>query len=173
MRDLLLVNLTQCVQAAVTFSDAARVEALRAPLEAQLQALSDCMAARRAAGYVRECHGDLHTRNVVRQDSHLVAFDCIEYEAAFRWIDVADEIAFLMSDLSARGCRDQANAFLAGYLAAGGDYQACRLLPMYQAHRALVRAKVVALHTTGADAAETGDGDGRVAPANSVSRPPC
>ena len=154
VREVVLMNLTQCAQAAAAFNEAARVEALRAPLEAQLRALSDCLAARHAAGRVRECHGDLHTRNVVRRDNHLVAFDCIEYEAAFRWIDVADEIAFLLSDLNARGCRDQARAFLAGYLAASGDYQACRLLPLYQAHRALVRAKVVALHAAGGSESE-------------------
>jgi uncharacterized protein len=148
VRELVLMNLTQCAQAAAAFNAVARVEALRAPLEAQLRALSDCMAARCAAGRVRECHGDLHTRNVVRRGNHLLAFDCIEYEAAFRWIDVADEIAFLLSDLNSRGCRDQARAFLAGYLAASGDYEACRLLPLYQAHRGLVRAKVVALHAT-------------------------
>jgi len=155
VRELVLVNLTQCAQAAAAFDAAARVEALRAPLEAQLGALSECMAARRTAGRVRECHGDLHARNIVRQDNQLLAFDCIEYEAAFRWIDVADEIAFLLSDLSARGCRDEARAFLAGYLAASGDYQACRLQPLYQAHRGLVRAKVVALQATSSSELET------------------
>ena len=149
VRQVVLVNLTQCAQAAAAFNAVADVEALRPLLEMQLRALGECMAARRAAGYVRECHGDLHSRNVVRQDGHLLAFDCLEYEAAFRWIDVADEIAFLLSDLNARACRDQARAFLAGYLAGSGDYQACRLLPLYQAHRGLVRAKVVALHATG------------------------
>src|SRR5208282_218580 len=40
-----------------------------------------------------------------------------------------------------------------GYLSRGGDYQACRFLDLYKAHRALVRAKVAAL--TAADAVES------------------
>ena len=151
--ELVLGNLKQCAQAAMAFNAVEEILALRAPLHAQLDALSDCMAGRKAAGHVRECHGDLHARNVVRRDAGLLAFDCIEFEAAFRWIDVADEIAFLLSDLNARGCLDQAHAFLAGYLAASADYQACRLLPMYQAHRALVRAKVCTLNASSASEA--------------------
>jgi len=142
---LVLENLAQCAQAADIFSDVASIEALRAPLQKRLGSLQQCMAARRTAGRVRECHGDLHTCNVVRWRSTLLAFDCMEFEPAFRWIDVADEIAFLLADLGARGYPDHAHSFLAGYLAASGDYQACRLLPMYQAHRALVRAKITAV----------------------------
>ena len=156
VRELVLANATQCAQAAAAFNDVDRVEAVRVLLEGQLCARRDCMATRAATGRVRECHGDLHARNLVREDGQLLAFDCIEYEAAFRWIDVADEIAFLLSDLNSRGCRDHARAFLAGYLAASGDYQACRLLPLYQAHRALVRAKVVALQAAGRSEIETG-----------------
>jgi len=82
---------------------------------------------------------------VVRLGTRLVPFDCLEYEPAFRWIDVADEVAFLASDLCARERPLHAHAFVSGYLAESGDYNACRLLRLYEAHRALVRAKVAAL----------------------------
>jgi len=75
----------------------------------------------------------------------LRAFDCLEFEPALRWTDVADEIAFLVADLDARQRPAHAHAFLAGYLAESGDYQAGALLPLFRAHRALVRAKVEAL----------------------------
>jgi uncharacterized protein len=153
---LVLGNLAECVQAASTFRSAATVERLRASLWECLDSVRDCMAARRVAGRVRECHGDLHARNVVRRDATLVAFDCLEFEPEFRWIDVADEVAFLLADLSSRDRPDHAHAFLSGYLAASGDYRACRLLPLYQAHRSLIRAKVTALGATGADEAELG-----------------
>lgn len=146
IRELVLRNLAECSQASAVFSAAAKVEELRPALEQRLDSLVHCMSGRRAGGYVRECHGDLHAGNVVRQNGALVAFDCMEFEPNFRWIDVADEIAFLLSDLGARGYPDHAYEFLAGYLAASADYQAVRLLPMYQAHRALVRAKVCALN---------------------------
>ena len=97
------------------------------------------------AGRVRECHGDLHARNIVRLGGHLRAFDCLEFDPALRWLDVADEIAFLLADLDARGRPQHAQAFLGGYLEASGDHEACTLLPLFKVHRALVRAKVAAL----------------------------
>jgi hypothetical protein len=100
------------------------------------------LRARRDAGRVRECHGDLHARNVVRWQGALTAFDCLEFEPAFRWIDVAEEIAFLRVDLQARGHAHHAHAFLQGWLEDSGDADACRVLDLYGAHRALVRVKV-------------------------------
>jgi len=117
---------------------------LRTSLERRLEEASELLDRRRAAGFIRECHGDLHAGNLFRHHGRLVAFDCIEFEPAFRWIDVADEIAFLWMDLRARNAADPAAAFLSAYLGASGDYEACRLLPLYGAHRAMVRAKVAA-----------------------------
>jgi uncharacterized protein len=142
---LILRNLDECADASIVFDRRDDVVALRGALEGRLEAAAALMAARRAAGRVRECHGDLHCRNVVRVEARLVAFDCLEFDAALRWIDVADEIALLSSDLLARNRPVRAHAFRGGYLAESGDYQACRLLKLYQAHRALVRAKVAAI----------------------------
>lgn len=118
---------------------------LAAALGEALQANRPVMAARKAAGRVRECHGDLHTRNIVRRQGRLLPFDCLEFSEPLRWIDVADEIAFLYADLGAERRPLHAHAFLDGYLAASGDFSACRLLRLYGAHRMLVRAKVTAL----------------------------
>ena len=142
---LLIRNLHECAEAAKVFGTAAAVLALRESLERRLPAVAPWMAARHVGGRVRECHGDLHTRNIVRLGTRLVAFDCMEFEPAFRWIDVADEIALLLVDLEARGNPEHAQAFRGGYLAASGDYHACRVLELYKAHRALVRVKVAAL----------------------------
>ena len=143
--ELLLKNLLECAAASGVFGAADNVRALHGALQRALAKCTATMESRRAAGRVRECHGDLHARNVVRLNGELVAFDCLEYEPAFRWIDVADEVAFLCGDLTARERPLHAHAFLGGYLARSGDYCACRVLPLYQAHRALVRAKVAAL----------------------------
>ena len=145
----LIRNLLECVEAARDLGTAEEVLALRQQFEQRIDAARPCMLVRRETGRVRECHGDLHSRNIVRLDTGLVAFDCLEYEPAFRWIDVADEIAFLTSDLGARHCGRHAHAFLSGYLARGGDYHACRLIRLYEVHRALVRAKVAALSAAG------------------------
>jgi aminoglycoside phosphotransferase family enzyme/predicted kinase len=138
-------NLEECSQASSVFGGTSAVQALQPELQRRLQSAVAWMADRRQGGRVRECHGDLHAANIVRLESRLIAFDCLEFEPAFRWIDVAEEVAFLLADLDARGCPQHEHAFLSGYLGHSGDYQACRLLPLYKAHRALVRAKVVAL----------------------------
>jgi uncharacterized protein len=145
VRALILENLDECARAVKVFGGDADVHALRAILHSQLETAAGWMSERFAGGRVRECHGDLHSRNIVRRGSRLLAFDCMEFEPAFRWIDVADEVAFLLADLDSCHRPLHAQAFLAGYLARSGDYQACRLLELYKAHRSLVRAKISAL----------------------------
>ena len=142
---LIVRNVIECAAAATVFDAAEEVRALQGALERALPQSTPAMAARRLQGRIRECHGDLHSGNIVRLGARLAAFDSIEYEPAFRWIDVADEIAFLTSDLAARDRPVHAHAFRSGYLAQSGDYHACRLLKLYEVHRALVRAKVAAL----------------------------
>jgi aminoglycoside phosphotransferase family enzyme/predicted kinase len=132
---------------------------LAVALEEALQANRVVMAARKAAGRVRECHGDLHSRNIVRRGGRLLPFDCLEFSEPLRWIDVADEIAFLYADLEAEQRPLHAHAFLDGYLTASGDFSACRLLPLYGAHRMLVRAKVTALAGATAEAAHANAGE--------------
>lgn len=160
VHDNIVRNLEECIQAAAVFDGASAVRSLRLRLEQCLQALTPWMFDRREDGRIRECHGDLHAANIVRLESKLVAFDCLEFEPSFRWIDVADEVAFLLADLDARGYPEHEQAFLAGYLSESGDYQGCRLLSLYKAHHALVRAKVGALQLrgTGAGAASAGAG---------------
>jgi len=164
IRDAISNNFEECVQASAVFDGASAVRILRARLDQFLQAATPWMFDRREDGRVRECHGDLHAANIVRLESKLVPFDCLEFAASFRWIDVADEIAFLLADLDARGFPRHEQAFLGGYLGHSGDYQACRLLPLYKAHRALIRAKVNALRQrsaveSGAGVASADDGN--------------
>jgi aminoglycoside phosphotransferase family enzyme/predicted kinase len=97
---------------------------------------------RHAQGRVRECHGDLHLGNMLLREGEIEVFDGIEFNDELRWIDVMNEIAFLVMDLSERGRPDFGWRFLCDYLEIGGDYEGLRLLPFYQVYRALVRAKV-------------------------------
>src|SRR6185436_19938601 len=41
---------------------------------------------RRAEGFVRECHGDLHVNNIALVDGRIVIFDGIEFNESMRWI---------------------------------------------------------------------------------------
>jgi predicted kinase len=148
-RATITANLQQALTLEAQRFGTRRIEDLRTQVERALDASAAWMEARRAAGRVRECHGDLHCGNVVRWEGALQGFDCLEFEPALRWIDVAQEVAFLMADLETRGAAAHAHAFLSGYLAHSGDYAACGGLALYKAHCALVRAKVMALAADG------------------------
>jgi aminoglycoside phosphotransferase family enzyme/predicted kinase len=109
--------------------------------------------ARKAGGFVRECHGDLHLGNIALIDGEPTAFDGIEFSESLRWIDVVNEIAFLVMDLIDRKLPRLAWRFLNGYLEATGDYAGMPLLRFYLVYRALVRAKVACIrdHQPGLD----------------------
>lgn len=100
------------------------------------------------AGFVRECHGDLHLANLVLLDDGPVAFDCLEFDPKLRWIDVINDIAFLIMDLQQRGRSDLAFRFLNAYLQISGDYGGVGVLRFYLAYRAVVRAKISAIQNS-------------------------
>lgn len=131
------------------------------------------LAARRRAGCVRECHGDLHLGNLVllagnRADAscqnlatvpaeRILPFDCIEFNEDFRWIDVASELAFTLVDLRDQRRPDLAAALLDEWLALTGDFDALRVLRFYGVYRALVRTKVAAIRAQQEDADRADD----------------
>jgi hypothetical protein len=99
-------------------------------------------AARRADGFVRECHGDLHLGNVVVLDGEPVPFDCIEFNPQLRFIDVMSDVAFAWMDLLDHDLPRHAARLLTAYVEATGDYPGLAVLRFYAVYRALVRAKV-------------------------------
>ncbi|MGD2112433.1 MAG: AAA family ATPase [Gammaproteobacteria bacterium] len=110
--------------------------------------LHTVLAARKSGGFVRECHGDLHLRNLAWVNERPLAFDCIEFNPALRWIDVMSEVAFLVMDLQDHDRLQLARRYLNSYLERGGDYAGVCVLPFYLAYRAMVRAKVEAIRAT-------------------------
>jgi uncharacterized protein len=72
-------------------------------------------------------------------------FDCIEFDARLRWIDVMSEIAFPVMDLEHHGLPRLAARFLGAYLEESGDYAGLRVLRFYLVYRAMVRAKVACI----------------------------
>lgn len=119
-----------------------QVAALRAWIEAQAAWLWPMWLRRRRAGFFRECHGDLHLANVVLLAGSPVPFDCLEFDAALRWIDVASDIAFPVMDLAARGSPELAFRCLDGWLQRSGDFGALPGLRFQLVYRALIRALV-------------------------------
>lgn len=106
---------------------------------------------RRHDGHIRECHGDLHLRNIVLLQERITPFDCIEFNESFRWIDVMNELAFTAMDLAAQGRLDYSHRLVNRYLEASGDYDGLDVLPFYLVYRAMVRAKVDCLHAAQGD----------------------
>lgn len=127
--------------------DAATCAELGRWFEQRVAALEPRFVARREAGRVRECHGDLHLDNVIVAHGEVTAFDCIEFDPALRWIDVMSDVAFLVMDLLAHGRRDLAYGFLDAYLEATGDHDGLDVLRLYLVYRAVVRALVHALRS--------------------------
>jgi len=135
-------------------ADVPELERLRAWTQEEHARLRAEFEARKAAGFVRECHGDLHLGNIALLEGVPTPFDGIEFNEALRWIDVMSEVSFLVMDLIDRKLPRLAWRFLNGYLEASGDYAGLSLLRFYLVYRALVRAKVACIrdHQPGLDA---------------------
>jgi len=140
-------NFAQLPQLLSEASDLAMLEAVRKASALEFSACEQILIQRAAAGCVRECHGDLHLGNIVMLDEIPTPFDCIEFNASLRWIDVISEISFPVMDLLRRGQPQLAWRLLNAYLVITGDYSGVGVLRFYLAYRAMVRAKIAAINT--------------------------
>ena len=136
--------------------------ALDAATRAELERRSSLLEARRVAGWVRHCHGDLHLGNIVLIDGAPVLFDALEFDEDLACTDVLYDLAFPVMDLDERGLRPQAWTLLETYRELGDLAAALALLPLLMAVRAAVRAKVEGLRAQGL---EGGARAGRIAAA--------
>jgi uncharacterized protein len=133
-------------------ADGQILASLRRASEEEYSSRTALFQQRRLAGWVRECHGDLHLGNIALIGNEPVPFDGIEFNAGFRWIDVMNEVAFLVMDLLHRNRSELAFRLLNAYLEATGDYQGVGVLRFYLAYRAMVRAKIDAIRAGQPDA---------------------
>jgi aminoglycoside phosphotransferase family enzyme len=108
--------------------DVAMLKMVREASELEFSACKPLFRQRAAAGYVRECHGDLHLGNIVVLDDVPTPFDCIEFSAALRWIDVISEISFTVMDLLLRGRPQLAWRLLDKYLEITGYFSGAGVL---------------------------------------------
>jgi predicted kinase len=110
----------------------------------QLERHRGLLDARRDSGFVRQCHGDLHLRNIVLLDGRPTLFDAIEFNDEIACSDVLYDLAFLLMDLWRRQLPRHANVVWNGYLAETTDLGGIPLLPLFLSCRAAVRAKTSA-----------------------------
>lgn len=112
----------------------------------------ELLAARLRNGFYRDCHGDLHSRNIFLLPAPL-PFDCIEFNDDFRQIDVLNEVAFLCMDLDAFDRKDLSDLFIEDYnrfFPAIKTSEDSTLFIYYKSYRANVRAKVNSLRAKSA-----------------------
>lgn len=120
-----------------------------------LRAFGPDLAARAAAGLVREGHGDLRAEHVLLGE-RVELVDSVEFDPSLRITDVAYDFAFLVMDVAGVD-DDAARALVSGYEAGHVDLGPTALLDVFCVVRALVRAKVDYLRAaqlTGAAAQE-------------------
>lgn len=94
-------------------------------------------------GRIHDCHGDLHTGNIVIIDGDPCIFDCIEFNTRFRYCDAASDIAFLAMDLDSHNAPYLASRLIRRYIELSGDHDIHRVLNFYKSYRAYVRGKVL------------------------------
>ncbi len=123
-----------------------RILALERFAHAFISAHAALLEERARHGCVRDGHGDIRAEHVVLEHGVQIV-DCVEFSSALRELDVADDLAFLVLDLAARGAGDLGDQLIEAYRAAGGDAGDPALISFYAAYRALVRAKVALLRS--------------------------
>jgi uncharacterized protein len=116
------------------------LDGLDAALAQQADALGE-----RAAGHLREGHGDLRPEHVFLLDPPVV-IDCLEFNPALRCVDPFDEVAFLGLECEMAGA-PWVGPRLHGHLAAAlGGAPGPALMRLYVAARALLRARLSLAH---------------------------
>lgn len=94
-------------------------------------------------GFIKDCHGDLHSGNIVLLDDKIYIFDCIEFNKRFRYSDVASDIAFLSMDLDFLGKPYLSSYLIEKYVDKSKDENIFNILNFYKCYRAFIRGKVI------------------------------
>lgn len=142
VRGPVIENFEQIKQQHLRQADIDVLQAIQTWSESACIKLGPELLKRKQNGFIRECHGDMHLRNMVLLDGKFIAFDCLEFNDELRWIDVMSEIAFVCMDLDDRNKSNYSRRLLNAYLEFTGDYAGVNVLRFYLVYRAMVRAKV-------------------------------
>ena len=108
-----------------------------------LEEKKDIFEKRIAGGHIHDCHGDLHSGNIVVSDENIHIFDCIEFNKRFRYCDVASDIGFLAMDLDYMNHPYLSSYLMRKYIEKSKDIGILDMLNFYKSYRAYVRGKVI------------------------------
>jgi uncharacterized protein len=101
---------------------------------------------------IRDCHGDLHLDHVHLTSQAVTIFDCIEFNDRFRFIDIANDLAFLAMDFDFERQQKLGDLFLRNAAREFGDLGLLRLADFYKCYRAFVRGKVESIEAMAEEA---------------------
>lgn len=138
---LALGNLQECAPFLGTLLSEADRQLIDASYRQFLTLREPLLVRRVREGRIIDGHGDLRCENICMTDP-VTIFDCVEFEAAFRGGDIANDLSFLVMDLESRGRWDLADALTRRYRRAMHDATCDQVLAFYKCHRSLVRGKV-------------------------------
>ena len=122
-------------------------EALRFYTDRFFKSHAALFASRIKEQRIRDCHGDLHLEHIHVTPRAIHIYDCIEFNDRFRYVDVANDVAFLAMDLDYEGRPDLARYFAAQMASALNDNGMPCLMDFYKCYRAFIRGKVESLHS--------------------------
>jgi aminoglycoside phosphotransferase family enzyme/predicted kinase len=97
---------------------------------------------------ILDCHGDLHLDHVHLTPEATTIFDCIEFNDRFRFIDIANDLAFLAMDFDFKGRSDLGNLLLRNAAREFRDSGILKIVDFYKCYRAFVRGKVESIQAT-------------------------
>jgi aminoglycoside phosphotransferase family enzyme len=125
--------------------DAARVRRLASAQRQFVREHPALFDERIVAGRVVDAHGDLRPEHVfLGQDPQII--DCLEFSAALRLLDTAEEIGFLVLECERLGFGEVGATVYELYRRRCDDHVAPELYAFYRSQRALVRALLSAWH---------------------------
>lgn len=94
---------------------------------------------------ILDCHGDLHLDHIHITPDAVTIFDCIEFNDRFRFIDIANDLAFLAMDFDFERQHKLGSLFLRRAAETLRDPGIAKMADFYKCYRAFVRGKVESL----------------------------
>jgi aminoglycoside phosphotransferase family enzyme/adenylate kinase family enzyme len=141
VRRVVLGNIEECRPHVGYTLEPSEFEALERYLGGFIDSHRELLNKRAMDGRIREGHGDLRCEHVCMNEN-LDIVDCVEFDEALRYADVASEIAFLAMDMDSMGVSHLADELVELYARMAEDPDLATLSNFYKCHRACVRGKV-------------------------------
>lgn len=118
---------------------------------------ADLLNDRVRQGRIRDCHGDLRLEHIHLAPNSITIFDRIEFNDRLRFIDIANDLAFLAMDFDFEGHRHFGDVLLQNAARAFDDPDLLKLTDFYKCYRAAVRGKVESIEAASCASIQTAE----------------